>query len=335
LAVKSVMEIILILLVVALLALGLLLYRQFRKTNAGPLDLVSLIQTNHKLMGDKLQQQERMLRETLQKQEHTATTSIGRLNERLAVISSAQKNISDLSGQIGTLQNVLDNKQARGLFGELQLENLVKSALPPDSYALQHTLSNGRRVDCLIRFPNPPGPTAVDSKFPLESYRALTAATTEETRKPLVRTFSTDIVRHLEAIAERYIIPGETAESALMFVPSETIFAEIHAHHEAVVKKGHQLRVYIVSPSTLWATLNTIRAILKDIRMQEQAGIIQTEVAEMVKDTERLDQRIASLERSYNQMAEDFRKIRISTDKIIRRAANIDSVEIKNPKDSA
>jgi len=329
------MEIILILLVVALLALGLLLYRQFWKTNASPLDLVSLIQTNHQLMGDSLKKQEQMLRETLQKQEHAATASIGRLNERLAVISSAQKNISDLAGQIGTLQNVLDNKQARGLFGEFQLENLVKSALPPDSYALQHTLSNGRRVDCLIRFPNPPGPTAVDSKFPLESYRALTAATTEETRKPLVRTFSADIVRHLEAIAERYIIPGETAESALMFVPSETIFAEIHAHHEAVVKKGHQLRVYIVSPSTLWATLNTIRAILKDIRMQEQAGIIQTEVAEMVKDTERLDQRIASLERSYNQMAEDFRKIRISTDKIIRRAANIDSVEIKNPKDSA
>ncbi len=329
------MEIILILLVVAVLALGLLLYRNFRKTSTGPLDLVSLIQTNHQLMGDRLQQQERMLKETLQKQEHAATTSIGRLNERLAVISSAQKNISELAGQIGTLQNVLDNKQARGLFGEFQLENLVKSALPPDSYSLQHTLSNGRRVDCLIRFPNPPGATAVDSKFPLESYRALTKATTEDTRKPLVRTFSADIVRHLEAIAERYIIPGETAESALMFVPSETIFAEIHAHHESVVKKGHQLRVYIVSPSTLWATLNTIRAILKDIRMQEQAGIIQTEVAEMVKDTERLDQRIASLERSYNQMAEDFRKIRISTDKIIRRAANIDSVEIKNPKDSA
>ena len=180
-----------------------------------------------------------------------------------------------------------------------------------------------------------PKPTAVDSKFPLESYRALTAATTEETRKPLVRTFSADIVRHLEAIAERYIIPGETAESALMFVPSETVFAEIHAHHGAVVKKGHQLRVYIVSPSTLWATLNTMRAILKDIRMQEQAGVIQVEVAEMVKDTERLDQRIASLERNYNQMAEDFRKIRISTDKIIRRAANIDSVEIKIPEDSA
>ena len=120
-----------------------------------------------------------------------------------------------------------------------------------------------------------------------------------------------------------------------MFVPSETVFAEIHAHHEAVVKKGHQLRVYIVSPSTLWATLNTMRAILKDIRMQEQAGVIQVEVAEMVKDTERLDQRIASLERNYNQMAEDFRKIRISTDKIIRRAANIDSVEIKIPEDSA
>ena len=280
------------------------------------------------------QQQERILRETLQKQEHAATASIGRLNERLAVISNAQKNISELSGQIGTLQNVLDNKQARGLFGEFQLEELVRNALPPDSFALQHTLSNGRRVDCLIRFPSPPGPTAVDSKFPLESYRALAEATTEETRKTLARTFAADIVRHLEAIAERYIIPGETAESALMFVPSETVFSEIHTHHQAVVKKGHQLRVYIVSPSTLWATLNTMGAILKDIRMQEQAGIIQAEVAEMVKDTERLDQRIASLERNYNQMAEDFRKIRISTDKIIRRAANIDSVEIKNPEDS-
>ena len=150
------MEIILVLLVVALLALGLLLYLQLRKTNAGPLDLVSLIQTNHQLMGDKVQQQERMLRETLQKQEHAATASIGRLNERLAVINSGQKNISDLADQIGTLQNVLDNKQARGLFGEFQLENLVRSALPPDSYALQQTLSNGRRVDCLIRFPSPP-----------------------------------------------------------------------------------------------------------------------------------------------------------------------------------
>ena len=161
------MEIILVLLVVALLALGLLLYLQLRKTNAGPLDLVSLIQTNHQLMGDKLQQQERMLRETLQKQEHAATASIGRLNERLAVINSAQKNISDLAGQIGSLQNVLDNKQARGLFGEFQLENLVRSALPPDSYALQHTLSNGRRVDCLIRFPSPPGPPRLIQSFRL------------------------------------------------------------------------------------------------------------------------------------------------------------------------
>ena len=161
------MEIILVLLVVALLALGLLLYLQFRKTNAGPLDLVSLIQTNHQLMGDKLQQQERMLRETLQKQEHAATASIGRLNERLAVINSAQKNISDLAGQIGTLQNVLDNKQARGLFGEFQLENLVRSALPPDSYALQHTLSNGRRSIVLSVSQAPRGPPRLIQSFRL------------------------------------------------------------------------------------------------------------------------------------------------------------------------
>ena len=174
----------------------------------------------------------------------------------------------------------------------------------------------------------------MDSKFPLESYRSLISATTDEARKPLTRTFAADISRHLEAIGERYIIPGETAESALMFVPSEAVFSEIHAHHENVVKKGHQLRVYIVSPSTLWATLNTMRAILKDIKMQEQAGIIQIEVAAMAKDTERLDYRIVSLERNYNQMAEDFRKIRISTDKIIRRAANIDSIEFNKSEKS-
>ena len=323
------MEILLVLLTVVILVLGFLLYRQNRPTNTSGVELASLIQTNHQLIGDRLQQQERILRDTLQKQEHSTTTSIGRLNERLAVINAAQKNISDLSGQIGDLQNVLDNKQARGAFGEFQLEELIANALPPDAYSFQHTMSNGRRVDCLVHFPDPPGSTAIDSKFPLESYQLLMAATTDEARRPLARTFAADITRHIEAIAERYIIPRETSENALMFVPSEAVFAEIHAHHQEVVKKGHHLRVYIVSPSTLWATLNTMRAILKDIRMREQAGIIQKEVIAISKDTERLDHRVASLERNHNQTTEDFRKIRISTDKIIRRAAEIGSLEVR------
>ena len=330
------MEIFLALLAFAILALGFLLYRQYRTyqpSNTSGAELATLIQTNHQLIGDKLQQQERILRDALQKQELSTTASIGRLNERLAIINAAQKNISDLTGQIGDLQNVLDNKQARGAFGEFQLEELISSALPPDTYSFQHTMSNGRRVDCLVNFPYPPGPIAIDSKFPLESYRSLIASTTNDTRKALAKAFASDITRHVEAISERYIISGETSENALMFVPSESVFAEIHAHHPEVVTLGHQLRVYIVSPSTLWATLNTMRAILKDIRMREQAGIIQKEVLAMAKDTERLDQRVASLERSHHQMTEDFRKIRISTDKIIRRAAGIDSLHISEQED--
>jgi len=327
------MEILYTLLGLIAAGLGLLVYYQFGRVSESSPGLTKLIQTNHQLVSDRLQQQERTLRETLDKQQKNSTLAIHQLNERLAVITSAQRNLSELSGQVGHLQKILDNKQARGSFGEHQLEELIRNALPPEAYSFQHTLATGRRVDCLIMFPNPPGPTAIDSKFPLESYRRIVDARDENDRKSFRKMFSMDISRHLEDIASRYIVPGETAESALMFVPTETIFSEIHTHHDAVVRKGHQLRVYIVSPSTMWATLNTMRAILRDLRIQEQAGIIQKEAAEMAKDADRLNQRVAALEKNYTQMVDEFRKIRISTDKITARAHNIHMAELDKRDD--
>jgi len=322
------MEILYTLLGLIAVGLGFLAYYRFARVSESSPGLTKLIQTNHQLVSDRLQQQERTLRETLDKQQESSILAIHQLNERLAVIASAQRNLSELSGQVGQLQKILDNKQARGSFGEHQLEELIRDALPPEGYSFQHTLATGRRVDCLIMFPKPPGPTAVDSKFPLESYRKIVEAKDEDDRKSFRKMFSMDISRHLEDIASRYIVPGETAESALMFVPTETIFSEIHTHHDAVVRKGHQLRVYIVSPSTMWATLNTMRAILRDLRIQEQAGVIQKEAAEMAKDADRLNQRVAALEKNYAQMVDEFRKIRISTDKITARAHNIHMAEV-------
>ncbi|MBO68093.1 MAG: DNA recombination protein RmuC [Acidiferrobacteraceae bacterium] len=327
------MEILYTLLGIIAVALGLLVYYRISRIKEDSPDLTTLIQTNHQLVSDRLQQQERTLRETLGEQQKNSTSAIHQLNERLAVIASAQQNLSELSSQVGQLQTVLDNKQARGAFGEHQLEQLIKDVLPTETYSFQHTLTTGRRVDCLLLFPHPPGPIAVDSKFPLESYRRIVQAKDEETRKLCRKAFSTDISRHLEDIANRYIVPGETADTALMFLPTETIFSEIHTYHDAVVRKGHQLHVYIVSPSTMWATLNTMRAILRDLRIQEQAGVIQKEAAEIAKDAERLNQRVTSLEKNYSQMVDEFRKIRISTDKITARAHNINMAEIDERSD--
>ncbi|MGB8276087.1 MAG: DNA recombination protein RmuC, partial [Alphaproteobacteria bacterium] len=241
-------------------------------------------------VSDRLQAQERLLTksleerlvafsrrvgDTLEKSATQAQTSMTDLKERLAVIDAAQKNITELSGQVVGLQDILSNKQARGEFGEIQLRDLVANALPPDAYKFQATLTNGTRADCLIRLPNPPGSIVIDSKFPLEGYRALREAKDEVARKEAGRRFAADIMAHVRAIAEKYIVPGETAESALMFLPSEAVFAELHANYPDVVEKAHRARVYTVSPTTLWATLNTIRAVLKDVRMREQAGVIQ------------------------------------------------------------
>ncbi len=294
-------------------------------------------------LAERFQSQERALTKTLderlanvskrvgdslqQSQTKNAETMAG-LKARLAVIDAAQKNITDLSAQVVGLQDVLANRHARGAFGELQLEDLVRNALPPSTYDFQSTLSNGKRVDCLLTLPNPPGPIAIDAKFPLESYRALHAATDDAERTAAGRAFSTDVLKHVRDIAERYILPGETAESALMFVPSEAVYAELHANFADTVDKSYRARVWIVSPTTLMATLHTVRAVLKDANMREQAGLIQQEVHRMIEDVVRLDDRVDKLNRHFDQASEDVRQIRVSSEKITKRADKIEEIEL-------
>jgi DNA recombination protein RmuC len=294
-------------------------------------------------LSDRLQAQERALSKTLEERLSAVTHKVGEslektsqrshasmveLHQRLAVIDAAQKNITELSTQVVGLQDILSNKQARGAFGEIQLQDLVTNVLPASAYGFQETLSNGKRVDCLIRLPNPPGPIAIDAKFPLESFTALGKAEDEAARKAAIRMFGTDIKKHVRDIAEKYLIPGETAESALMFLPSEAVYAEIQVHLPEIVEFAFRSRVVIVSPSTLWATLNTIRAVLKDVRMREQAGLIQKEVHVLMEDVMRLCKRIDSLDSHFHQAEKDIREIRTSTDKISKRGERITLVEM-------
>jgi len=294
-------------------------------------------------LAERLQAQERALSKTLEERLAELTRRIGdslqqnsvktgetmtKLHERLAVIDAAQKNITELSSQVVGLQDILSNKQARGAFGEIQLQDIVTSALPPSAYAFQQTLSNGKRADCLIRLPNPPGDIVIDAKFPLESYRALIGAGDEAARKTARRRFAADVDKHVADIAERYIVPGETAESALMFLPSEAVYAELHASFTEVIERSHRARVWIVSPTTLMATLNTVRAVLKDVRMREQAGLIQKEVMTMMQDLVRLDDRVGKLESHFSMAEKDLRAIRISSDKIKGRGERIGEIEM-------
>ena len=266
--------------------------------------------------------------DNLRKENKDNRTALESLKERLAVIDAAQKNIAELSGQMVSLQEILSNKQARGAFGEIQLNDLIISALPPDAYSFQHKLTNGKIADCLLTFPNPPGSIAIDSKFPLEGYQALCAARDSVTRIQAGKVFGSHVSRHVKDIANRYIVPGETADSALMFLPSEAIYAELHANFRAVVEEAFRRRVWIVSPTTLMATLNTVRAVLKDARMREQAGVIQAEVGRLANDVGRLDDRVEKLQRHFELASDYVRQIRISTEKVVRQATRIEEVEM-------
>ena len=261
-------------------------------------------------------------------QQHTTLTS---LHKRLEVIDRAQQNITQLSSQVVGLQDILANKQARGAFGEIQLKDLVEAILPPSAFAFQVSLGETRRVDCLLKLPNPPGPIAIDAKFPLESYQMLRDAENDAQRLQAARRFTQDVRKHIQDIAAKYIVPGETAESALMFLPSEAVYAELHANFTGLVEESFRARVWIVSPTTLMATLNTVRAILKDVRMREQADVIQAEMRKLLDDVRRLDERVVKLQQHFGQASEDIRKIRISTEKVTRGAERIEGLQLEDP----
>jgi DNA recombination protein RmuC len=301
---------------------------------AGGLNHVSEAQASSQarmleLMEKRLADVSSQMNENLHGSARRTAQSLGDLQQRLAAIDKAQANITKLSGDVLSLQDILSNKQTRGAFGEIQLTDIVTKALPSDSFTLQHTLSNGKRADCLIHLPNPPGPICIDSKFPLEAYEALHRAETDRELNDAARFLRVTVRKHIRDIAARYILDGETADGALMFLPSEAVYAELHANFPELVREGFAARVWIVSPTTCMATLNTMRAILKDARMREQAGAIRRELGLLFADVERLGSRVENLDRHFGQATKDLSEIKISADKASRRARRLDNFDFE------
>ncbi|MAH83077.1 MAG: DNA recombination protein RmuC [Magnetovibrio sp.] len=305
------------------------------RVTASQAELSGRVQQSETGLSQRFDQLTRRIGDGLNQQTQRTGENLNRLAERLAVIDRAQQTITDLSQQMVSLQDILSNKQSRGAFGEIQLRDLVTAALPPSIFEFQVTLSNSRRADCLLKLPNPPGSIAIDSKFPLESFQLLRDAEEENSSKYAAKAFETDIRKHVRDIAERYIVPGETADSALMFLPSEAVYAELHANFRGVVEESYRNRVWIVSPTTLMATLNTVRAVIKDARMREQAGVIQSEVVKMLDDVGRLDKRVSSLQTHFNLALRDMRDIRISTNKIVKKGEKIEELHFAEDNSAA
>ena len=281
-------------------------------------------------LDSRLDQVSQRVGQSLADTQERSSQNMKQLHERLALIDRAQKNIEALTGEVSGLQRLLSNKQARGTFGEKQLQDMMSDFLPPDSFRFQATLSNNKRVDALIDLPNGQGSLAIDSKFPLESWRRMDGAENEFDRASAQRDFIRDIKAHVKAISERYLIRGETHDIALLFLPSEAIYLDLHTRFQQLIDESFQKRVMIVSPTSFMATLHTVRAVMRDAQMREQAHIIQKEVGEMAKDVERLDQRVAKLQTHFNQTGEDMRNIRISTEKITKRSERIETLDLKD-----
>ncbi len=248
---------------------------------------------------------------------------------RLATIDEAQRKIDGLTVNVVSLQELLGDKKARGAFGEVQLEALVRNALPPDAYAFQATLPNGTRADCLLALPEPTGKVAVDAKFPLENYhRMFDPALAEGDRRAAQQAFRVDMRRHVDAIASKYILDGVTSDGAVLFLPAEAVFAEVHAYHPEVVTYAQQKRVWIVSPTTLMAVLNTARAVLKDVETRKQIHVIQDALRKLAKDFHRLDERMSALGRHIDQARRDVADVQTSSRKISAHFQRIESAQL-------
>ncbi len=301
---------------------------------AGGLHHVSENQTHSQtamlqLMEKRLAEVQRSMGESLNGTATRTAHSLGELQQRLATIDKAQANIEKLSGNVLNLQDILANKQARGAFGEIQLNDIVQKALPADAYTMQATLSNGKRADCLIHLPNPPGPIVIDAKFPLEAYEALRRADTPRAVTEAQAQLRAAVRVHIKAISEKYILDGETADGALMFLPSEAVYAELHANFPEVVRDGFTARVWIVSPTTCMATLNTMRAVLKDARMREQAGAIRSTLRQLHRDVELVVERVEKLSTHFHQARGDLEGITTAAERAGKRAARLDNFDFE------
>ncbi|MFN7010281.1 MAG: DNA recombination protein RmuC [Allorhizobium sp.] len=267
---------------------------------------------------------------TITEQTKSTHDNLRHLQERLAVIDAAQNNIQSLAKDVVGLQAILSNKQTRGAFGQSRMETIVADGLPMGAYTFQSTLSNGMRPDCTIHMPNNAPPLVIDAKFPLEAWNAIRDAQTPDEKKLAGQSFRRDIEVHIRDIAAKYLIAGETQDMAFLFVPSESIFAEIHEHYEQVVQKAHRLRVVIVSPSLLMLSIQVIQAVLKDQRMREQAHLIQAEVIHLMEDLVRLDERTRKLQGHFLAAQKDVDMILTSADKLSKRGAKIEALEFQS-----
>jgi DNA recombination protein RmuC len=254
--------------------------------------------------------------------------SIAGIGERLVMIDEAQKNISALSGQVVSLQQVLSNKQARGAFGQAQMEDIVRDGLPTSLYDFQFTLSNRNRPDCVIRIPGSTALLVIDSKFPLEAFEGLRCAASDEEKKLALAQIRATVSKHVSDIADKYLIPGEVQTPAIMFVPSESLYADLHDGFSDVIQKAHRANVIVVSPNILMLAINTMQTVMKDARMREQADLIRNEVGAMLNDVRLLSDRVQKLQSHFNQADADIKNILISTGKITGRAERIEKVEL-------
>jgi DNA recombination protein RmuC len=303
------------------------------KSNADDIGkrMLSLTETTDKKLLEISGHVDRRLSEGFDKANATFTNVV----ERLALIDKAQKEIAELSGNVVSLQQVLNDRTSRGAFGEVQLHSLVQNVLPPTGFAMQHSLSNGNRVDCMLFLPPPTGHVPIDSKFPLENYRRkMNPDLPAEERKNAERNFSKDVRIHIDDIASKYLIAGETSEGAIMFLPAEAVFAEIHANHPDLVDYAHKSRVWMASPTTLWAILTTAKAVLRDAATRQQVHIIQEHLGKLGEDFVRFQKRMDNLALHIRQANQDVEKLHISSKKIARHFGRIERLELDKGEES-
>lgn len=277
-------------------------------------------------INERLDQVSHRLGQNLNENARKTSESLSKLNERLAVIDTAQKNITELSSNVVTLQNILSNKQQRGAFGQGRMETIIEDSLPRGAFSFQTTLSNNNRPDCVVHLPNAPD-LVIDAKFPLEGFEALREAATEAEAKQAVARVRQDVGAHITAISGRYFIAGETQDQALMFVPSESVYAELHERFPDLLQKASRARIVIVSPNMLMLAVQTMQAIMKDVKMREQAGMIQKEVTYLMEDVHRLHDRVLKLQQHFGQAGKDIELVLTSSEKISSRGRKIETLE--------
>jgi DNA recombination protein RmuC len=258
--------------------------------------------------------------------------SLGKLQERLAVIDNAQKNLTELTGEVVTLKDVLANKQARGAYGQGRMEAIIRDGLPAAFFSFQPTLSSGKRPDCLVTLPGDGRGLVIDAKFPLESFTMLREARGDDAKKQASARVRADVGQHVKDIAERYFLPGETQDMALLFVPSEAIYADLHEHFDDVIQKAHRARVMIVSPSLLALAIQLMQSLVRDARMREEARVIQSEVGKLLDDVRRLGDRVDKLDNHFRQAQDDVAQIKTSAGKVTGRAEKIGALEFDDAR---